>query len=139
MKFALAPLALLFVPAMLAAQSAPQPAPQPAPPPEPAAEPAPLSLESRTALRCSAAFAIVADGQARGNKDALVWPALGERGREFFVRTSARVMDDTGMDRAAVANELQTQAQELWESGGLGGKIGQVMPACLLLLEASGV
>ena len=85
--------------------------------------------------RCAAAFAIVADGQARGKKDALAYPALDQRGREFFVRSSARVMDDTGMDRAAVAAALQAEAKDLWDKDA----IGQIMPSCLLLLEASGV
>ncbi len=115
------PLALLFLPAFAAAQPAPTPRP--------------LSLENRTALRCAAAFAIVADGQARGKKDALIYPALDKRGREFFVRSSARVMDDTGMDRAAVASALQAEAQDLWDKDG----IDPIMPSCLLLLEASGV
>lgn len=115
------PLALLVLPAFAAAQ------------PAPTAHP--LSLENQTALRCAAAFAIVADGQARGKKDALAYPALDQRGREFFVRSSARVMDDTGMDRAAVAAALQAEAQDLR----VNDKIDQIMPACLLLLEASGV
>ena len=125
MKLFHASLALLALPAISVAQTAP--------------DPAPLSLENRTALRCAAAFAIVADGQAKNTEDAKAYPALGQRGREFFVRTSARVMDDTGMDRAAVATALQTEAQGLWDKGGLGGEIGQIMPACLLLLEASGI
>lgn len=115
------PLALLFLPAFATAQPAPTPRS--------------LSLENRTALRCAAAFAIVADGQARGKKDALAYPALDQRGREFFVRSSARVMDDTGMDRAAVAAALQAEAKDLWDKDA----IGQIMPSCLLLLEASGV
>jgi len=135
MKFRPASLALLLVPSMLAAQS----------PPAPEAGPgaAPLSLENRTALRCAAAFAIIADGQARGNQKSMAYPALGLRGREFFVRTSARVMDDTGMDRTAVADVLRAQAQELQVDAERGAKteggIDQIMPACLLLLEASGV
>lgn len=126
-------LALSLLPAIALAQSAP------ALVPAPALGPSALSLENRTALRCSAAFAIVADGQARGKQDALAYPALDTRGREFFVRASARAMDDTGLDRAAVAAALQTEARALWAKGGIGGEIDQIMPACLLLLEASGI
>ncbi len=126
MKMPIASLALLFMPALAAAQ------------PAPGAAVKPLSLESRTALRCSAAFALVADGQARSDKDALTYPALGQRGREFFVRASARVMDDTGMDRDAVAAALMTEAQRLWAAGGFTGEIDQIMPSCLLLLDTSG-
>ncbi len=127
MKFSTMSLALLLMPVFAAAQ------------PAPGAEVKPLSLESRTALRCSAAFALIADGQTRADKDAQTYPALGQRGREFFVRTSARVMDDTGMDRDAVAAELGAEARRLWDGGGFTGEIDRIMPACLLLLETSGV
>lgn len=126
MKFFTPSLALLILAAPAAAQPIPGPATKP------------ISLESRTALRCSAAFALVADGQARADMDALAYPALGERGREFFVRTSAKIMDDTGMDRDAVAAALMAEAQGLWRGGGFSGEIDQIMPACLLMLEASG-
>ena len=68
----------------------------------------------------------------------LVDRAVVEDVRAFAAHDQGAVLHPDRVG-AAVANELQTQAQELWESGGLGGKIGQVMPACLLLLEASGV
>lgn len=99
-----------------------------------AAAPA-LTIEQRTALRCSAAFAITAQAQARGDAEALSLPPLATRGREFFVRFSARLMDDTGMTRDAVAALLTAEAQAL--AG--GGELRQVMPACLLLLDAAGV
>ena len=105
-------LTLMLVPAMASAQS-----------------PA-LSLEHRMLLRCSAAFAIVANRQASGDADALAFPAMGARGREYFVRASARVMDEAGLDRAAVAAALETEAREIME----GGTLAQVMPVCLSLL-----
>ncbi|MXP48367.1 hypothetical protein GRI43_13305 [Altererythrobacter luteolus] len=94
-----------------------------------------VSLEQKTALRCAAAFAIVADGQSRGNAEASNWPALGERGREFFVRVSAQMMDEVGLERGQVAALIQREAQDLWDSG----ETQQVMPSCLLLLETSGI
>lgn len=102
----------------------------------PAAEAAPgaLTLEHRTALRCAAAFAIIANlqqqGEAMGD-----YPPLAERGREFFVRSAARVMDDTGLDRAGVANVLAAEAQELADAD----LRAAIMPSCLLLLDASGI
>lgn len=108
----LLPLAMLSVPA--AAQDA---SPQ-------------LSLEQRMLLRCSAAFAIVAEGQANGNAQALQYPPMADRGREFFVRASARVMDEAGLDRAAVSAALATEARDISEDGTLE----QVMPPCLALL-----
>ncbi len=91
-----------------------------------------LSLEHRMLLRCSAAFALVANRQAIGEADALAFPQLGTRGREFFVRASARVMDEAGLDRAAVAQGLEAEARDLVEHDTLA----QVLPVCLALLPA---
>lgn len=91
---------------------------------------APLNLEQRMLLRCSAAFATVAQGQANGDAAAFAYPDLRERGQEFFVRASAQVMDEAGLDRARLAEVLTTEAQDIRDSGTLA----QVMPACLSLL-----
>jgi len=95
-----------------------------------------LTIEQRTGLRCSAAFAIAAQAQARGDAEALSLPPLAQRGREFFVRFSAQLMDDTGMTRDEVAALLTTEARAL---SAAGGGLKQVMPACLMLLDAAGV
>jgi hypothetical protein len=117
----LIPLALLVaVPAT--AQFAPEQGP-----------PGPLSLQQSTALKCSAAFALGAAMQAKG--EGAQWPALVMRGREFFVRVSAQVMDETGRTRDQVAAELTGQAKSLGEPGALAA----AMPPCLLLLDASGL
>ena len=117
----LAPLALVAVtPAVMAQEAAP--APQ-------------LTVEQSATLRCAAAFAIVSHGQANGNEAALEYPALGERGREFFVRAGARLMDELTLDREGIQALVSAEAQRLWEEDA----IPDVMPACLLLLDASGV
>ncbi len=84
-------------------------------------------------LRCSAAFALVARRQAAGEADALGWPPLGQRGSEFFVRASAKVMDEAQLDRAGIAAALQTAAQGLLAPGALVA----IMPPCLAALELS--
>lgn len=96
--------------------------------------PAPYSLEQTTALRCSAAFAVGAALQARGERHA-GWPPLAERGREYFVRVSAQVMDETGRSREQVAEELAAHARDLRDPAALEAAMGP----CLLLLDASGV
>lgn len=107
----------------------------------PAADPAiadgeaPVSLDRQAALRCSAAFALVANGQQQGNAAALAYPPLGERGKEFFVRTMAGLMDDAGLTRDEVSARVSREAQALSAGGTLDG----AMPACLLLLDASGL
>lgn len=123
MLFRFAPFALSFVASMSAAQDMPT------------ADPKPLSLEDRSALRCSAAFALVAHDQAQGDAKALTYPALSTRGREFLVRTSARIMDDTGQTRDAVAATLRSEAQDLRDKA----ETDQIMSACLLMLELSGL
>lgn len=95
--------------------------------------PAPqLSLDHRMLVRCSAAFAIVANGQANGNSNALRYPDMAERGREFFVRASAKVMDEAGLSREEISAALSAEAQDLWDEG----TIDQVMPVCMGLLPA---
>lgn len=94
-----------------------------------------LSLQQRTSLRCAAAFALVAEGQANGNEAAKAYPAMGQRGKEFFVRASAQVMEETGLSRAQIGALLSQEAQSLWDNDTLT----DVMPGCLLLLDASGV
>ncbi len=94
-----------------------------------------LSQENKAAIRCSAAFAMVAHGQSTGNEAAQKWPDLGERGREFFVVALAQLMEETGLDRAGVSSLVSREAQRLWDNN----EVDKVMPACLLMLEASGV
>jgi hypothetical protein len=112
-------LALALAAAPVAAQDAP-PAPS-------------LTLPQQTALRCSAAFAVVSVLQARG--EGSEFPQLGTRGREFFVRVSAQLMDDTGMTREQVGAALAAQAQQLQDRAALSA----AMPPCVLLLDASGI
>jgi hypothetical protein len=94
------------------------------------AQSAPLSLDHRMLLRCSAAFALLANRQAGGEANALAFPPIGARGREYFVRASARVMDEAGLDRTAVAQALETEARDLV----VNGTLAQIMPVCLSLL-----
>ncbi|AWW73592.1 hypothetical protein CD351_04015 [Erythrobacter sp. KY5] len=112
------------------AAPAPVTTPQAAPSPAPA-----LSLNSQTLLRCSAAFAMVSHGQSVGNEDALKWPVLDTRGREFFVRALAQLMDETGLDRGGISALVSKEAQRLWDSG----ETQDIMPACLVMLDSSGI
>lgn len=101
-----------------------------------AAAPAPpLTPPQAAALRCGVVFALGARMQADGKPAASAWPALATRGREFFVRVFARLMDDTGASR----DRLTALAEA--ESATLKGDaaVTAAMPACLSLLDASGV
>ena len=93
-----------------------------------------LSLENKSLLRCAAAFALVARSQEAGEESSHKWPELGERGREFFVRALAQVMDETGYDREGITRAAGAQAREIQQSGDLD----KIMPVCLVMLENSG-
>jgi len=94
-----------------------------------------LSVENTTIVRCSAAFALIAQKQVEGDPSATQWPPLGERGREFFVRALADLMDDTGFGREQIARLVQDEARRLQGSA----ELDQIMPACLLMLDGSGI
>jgi len=115
-----------FLPVLALLLAAPASA-QVAPPPPP------LSLEHRMLLRCSAAFALVARWQQAGIAEFVQYPPLDERGREFFVRASAKVMDEAKLDREAIQAALVVEAQSLLPPGA----VAAIMPACLSALEAS--
>ena len=119
----------VFLAVLLAASAQSAPA---APSQSPQAQ---LSQEHRAMLRCSAAFALVSFGQANQNEAAMAWPAIDPRGREFFVRSLAKIMDATGLSRDQVAELTQAEAQRLIDNDTLE----DVMPGCLLMLDASGV
>ncbi len=121
-----------FTPAALLLLAAPLSAQVPAPLPK-------LNLEQETALRCSAVFGIIANEQARGIKSALAWPALGTRGREFFVQTTAALMDATGATQAQVQALFKARVEEL-QMGSMQAKnpaayVRGVMQPCLSLLD----
>ncbi|MBB3033766.1 hypothetical protein [Alteriqipengyuania lutimaris] len=106
-----------------------------APPASTEKEAVSLPADQQGAIRCSAAFALIAERQRLGEEAALEYPPLAERGREFFVQASARVMDESELDRAAISAQLRSQAQSIVAEGTLD----QIMPPCLMLLEASGI
>ena len=102
----------------------------------------PFTLEHRLLLRCSAAFAIVAAEQQRGVATSLAYPPLGERGREFFVRASVRLMDDL-LPREQVEASLRAEVEALQaasaEAADPADYLDRVMQPCLSALEASGL
>jgi len=115
---------------LLAAALAVQAAPS-----NPASMSNPITQENRALLRCAAAFAVVSSAQAKGDAQALQWPDLGTRGREFFVRAMAQLMDASGIDREGIARLASAEARTLSDNS----EVGQIMPSCLLMLESSGI
>jgi len=108
-----------------------------------AQQPPAYTLEHRMLVRCSAAFAIVAADQRRGVASALAYPALGERGREYFVRASVRLMDDLMLTREQVEASLRAEVEGLQkasaEAADPAAFVDDLMQPCLSALEASGL
>jgi hypothetical protein len=92
-----------------------------------------LNEEQRTLLHCSATFAIVSGRQHAGDKAALAFPDVTARGREYFVRALAQLIDEAHLDRQGVVGLVQAEAARLQDSPDLLAG----MPACLASLEAS--
>lgn len=90
-----------------------------------------LPPELHTGLRCAALFSIVAAEQTR--QGAGDWPPLVQRGREFFVRVSARAMDTGKFDRPALQALLQTEVASLRT----GNSRAALKAPCLAMLDAN--
>ena len=86
-------------------------------------------------LRCSAAFALVAHAQQNGDATAVGYPDMSQRGMKFFVRSSAKVMDEAELSRDQIAAALGAEARDLQGNRTLA----QMMPVCLDLLESTGL
>lgn len=102
-----------------------------------AQDPAPPSLDPQqaTALRCGVVFALGARLQQEGDPAAAGWPALGTRGKEYFVRVTARLMDETGASRDALAAIAMKEVPALQSEGAMAAAMAQ----CLPLLDAAGL
>ena len=117
----LAPRALSFMQGASAAPAAPLPD---------------LTLEQSGALRCSVAFGLVPKAQRAGADGAAGYPVLAARGQEFFVRTTARLMDELGADRRTIMGLVMREHTALAETP---EQLDEVMPACLMQLDAAGL
>lgn len=120
-----------------AAIAVPQAAPHAAPH---AATAQPSVVDLDTALRCSAAFGIVAQQQASSAGPALTdYPPLNQRGREFFVQTAARLMDARQLGRPAVQQrfiaEVAKLRSETSAAADPAASFKAIMTPCLAVLD----
>lgn len=93
-----------------------------------------LTPPQAAALRCGVVFALGAQFQAEKRPLALGWPPLGSRGKEYFVRVTAKLMDDTKASRETISAMAMRHVPALSTPAALV----EAMPGCLPLLEASG-
>ncbi|MXO65172.1 hypothetical protein [Altericroceibacterium endophyticum] len=75
-----------------------------------------LTMEHHTLLRCSVVFAMIAGGQENGVEEALAYPPMEERGKEYFVRALAQVMQDTGMSRQQIFDAIKMETKAIAQS-----------------------
>ena len=101
-------------------------------------EPVDLPIAQQTALRCAVAIALATERQRLDKAQDQNWPDLlaNQRGREFFVRSFAKLMDDTGLSREDLALRGHKEAEQLASED---DRLDAIMPACLLMLDASGL
>lgn len=123
----LAALAGLLAAPLLAQQASPPTLPE-------------LNAEQRAQLTCSAAFALAASEQARGEAAALRYPPLKVRGREYFVRFGARTMDATGASRETIKALLEGEVARLQQLAVAlqdpAGALERTIRPCLPRLDA---
>lgn len=94
-----------------------------------------LTPPQAQALRCGVVFALGAKLQDDNAPVAAGWPELSERGKEYFVRVTARLMDDTKAMREVISAMAMRQVAALSDPAALGAE----MPGCLPMLDASGL
>lgn len=99
----------------------------------PAAEPS-LTPPQAAALRCGVVFALGAKLQADNSLFAAGWPPLGTRGKEYFVRVTAKLMDDTKASRDTLSAMAMRHVPALSDPRALAAAV----TGCLPLLDASG-
>ena len=95
-----------------------------------------------TALRCSALFGIIAAEQQRGVASSLAdYPPLGQRGREFFVQTGARLMDAQKLTRDQAQQRFKSEVEKLQAeviaAADPGARARTIAAPCLALLDAT--
>ena len=102
-----------------------------------------MTLEQTMLLRCSALFAIVAGEQDRGVARALAYPPLRERGREFFVQSAARLIDELNWSSDQIEAALRTEAEQfqadMARSPDRSALIDSFMQPCLVALDGTGI
>lgn len=95
-----------------------------------------LSADHRTALRCAAAFAIVATEQSGG--DALPdWPPLSVRGKRYFADTGALVMKEAGLDQDAVRDLITSEVRSLQTAGDPDAALSALAKPCVTRLDTA--
>ncbi len=98
-----------------------------------------LPIEQTAAPRCGIAFALVSRWQKADDPRGADYPDMeANGGREFFVRSMARLMEQQDLSRdalvALIGRELDALNEDEAET-----KVARLMPACALMKESAGL
>lgn len=95
-----------------------------------------LSVEEATAPRCGVAFAIAQGWQEAGDARGESLPDMEDaNAREFFLTAMVRLIDRYSLERADVT--ALVQAETARHRANDFADVASMMPACLVLLDAS--
>jgi hypothetical protein len=94
-----------------------------------------LSRDQGVLVRCSAAFALHARLAAEGKADPALPASLAGRGKEYFVRAGAQLIDEAGLSREEVTLLMEDEISHLADPVVLAA----TLPGCIRSLEASGL
>lgn len=95
-----------------------------------------LSLEEATGPRCGVAFAIAQGWQEAGDPRASELPNLEQAdAREFFLTAMVRLIDRYDLEHEDVVKLVEAETARHQANG--FADVYPMMPACLVLLEAS--
>lgn len=95
-----------------------------------------LTDDHRAALRCAAAFAIVALEQADGDAPE-GWPPLALRGKQYFADTGAQVMREAALDRDEVRDLMTADVRALQAAPDPEAALAALAAPCTARLDAA--
>lgn len=97
-----------------------------------------LPIEEAAAPRCGVAFALVSKWQKAGDARGANWPDMeAEGGREFFVRSMAKLMETRELSRGSITPLVKREVAMLEAEG--DDRVEAMMPACLLMKQSAGL
>lgn len=104
------------------------------------AQPAPAMPDLDAQVRCAALFAIVAAEQNRKAPGSDRYPALQERGRDFFVSTGLRLIRERQMAEGQIEPYFRAQISVIQQDFGKAdspqARTDAEMAVCLKMLDA---
>lgn len=97
-----------------------------------------LPVAEAAAARCGVAFAMIEGLQKAGAPGIEEWPSIESiNGKEYFVQTVAKMIEERGWSREKVMSLVQKEADIL--KADLPDRLNELRTACLAMKESSGL